>query len=315
MGLYSCKATVISRSSGRSAVAAAAYRSGAKLADERQGLVWDFTQKRGIDHSEILIPQNAPAWAKEREALWNAAELRETGHAKQNSAAVAREFRLALPFELSAEERLAVTRRFSQMLVDRYKVGVDFSIHQPAWNGDSRNFHAHIMMTTRELGEKGLGAKTRVLDHLVTGPKEITELRRTWATFGADSLDKAGHQMEATRFRESYKTLPEQRKAALARGDLEQAAALDREATQHVGVAATAMERAGELTERGDLNREITARNGERARLKVEQAKVEAQIIDLDAERAKRAEARAADSADKRAIRSEAQTLDPRPPS
>lgn len=99
MGLYSCSATVISRSGGRSAVASAAYRAGEKLADERQGLVWDFTQKRGVLHSEIVLPQNAPAWANDREKLWNAAELRETGHAKQDTACVARDFRLALPHE------------------------------------------------------------------------------------------------------------------------------------------------------------------------------------------------------------------------
>src|SRR5580693_2052203 len=77
MALYSCNASVIGRASGRSAVAAAAYRAGVKLADERQGVVWDFTQKSGVLHAETVLPQAAPSWAADRERLWNAAEARE----------------------------------------------------------------------------------------------------------------------------------------------------------------------------------------------------------------------------------------------
>src|SRR5271170_3381604 len=151
MGLYSCSATVISRSGGRSAVASAAYRAGEKLADERQGVVWDFTQKRGVMYSEILLPQNAPSWAADREKLWNAAEHRETGHAKQDSACIARDFRLALPCEATPEQRLEITREFAQHLVGRYGGAVDFAIHAPDRRGSDKNFHAHVMMTTRRL--------------------------------------------------------------------------------------------------------------------------------------------------------------------
>lgn len=283
MALYSCSVKVISRSGGRSAVASAAYRAGAKLADERQGLVWDFTQKRGILHSEIVLPKIAPIWANDRAALWNAAELRETGHAKQNTACVARDFRLALPHEATDEQRLAITRNFSQWLVARYGGAVDFAIHAPDRHGDDRNFHAHIMMTTRRMDAGGLTVKIRELDDLKKGPLEIVQIREAWEQIQNRLHDELGIP------RVSCLTL--------------EAQGIDKEATLHMGVAATALERKGETTELGDLNREITARNEERERLKEERAEVSAKLFDLDAERAKRA--------GEQAIRSEARTLDP----
>jgi Ti-type conjugative transfer relaxase TraA len=286
MGLYSCSATVISRSGGRSAVASAAYRAGETLADERQGVVWDFSQRRGVLHSEILLPQNAPAWAADREKLWNAAEHRETGHAKQDSACVARDFRLALPHEATDEQRLEITREFGKYLVERYGGAVDFAIHAPDRRGDDRNFHAHVMMTSRRLEAGGLTKKIRELDDRKKGPLEITHIRETWERIQNRLHDQLGIP------RVSCKTLDAQ--------------GLDREATLHMGVAATAMERAGEKTDLGDLNREIAARNQQRDKLKEERAEVTAQIFDLDAERAKRA-----DKKEQQAIRSEARTLDP----
>ena len=282
MALYSCSASVISRGSGPSAVAAAAYRAGAKLSDERQGLVWDFEQRRGILHSEIMLPEGA-AWAANRERLWNAAELRETGHAKQNSACLARDFRIALPHEATHEQRLAITREFARFLVNRYGGAVDFALHTPDRRGDDRNFHAHVMLSSRRLTEEGFGKKIRELDDLRKGPKEIAAVRQAWENIQNRLLDQLGVE------RVSCKSF--------------EAQGLDREATLHMGVSATAMERNGETTDLGDLNREITSRNAERERLKIEHAAIEAKIIDLDAERAKRA--------DQKSIRSEARTLDP----
>jgi Ti-type conjugative transfer relaxase TraA len=284
MALYSCSASVISRASGRSAVASAAYRAGAKLNDNRQDQVWDFTQKRGVEHAEIICPENAPAWASDRAALWNAVELREDKSTRRDTAAVAWEFRLALPHELDAATRLEITRSFSRYLVNRYGAAVDFAIHAPDRKGDDRNHHAHIMMTTRRLDADGLGAKIRQLNLVEGGKLEMLGLRKTWADFQNAALEKAGSDA-----RVDHRSLE-------ARG-------IDRESTIHMGVAATAMERKGGTTERGDINREITARNAYRDDLKRQAAEVAAQIIDLDAERAKRA--------DQKAIRSEAQTLDP----
>src|SRR5271166_3566828 len=229
MGLYSCNATVISRSGGRSAVASAAYRAGAKLDDERQGLVWDFTQKRGVLHSEIVLPQNSPAWANDRAKLWNAAELRETGHAKQNTACVALDFRIALPHEATHEQRVEITREFAKYLVERYGGAVDFVLHTPDRHGDDRNFHAHVMMTSRRMEAGGLTKKIRELDDRKKGPVEITQIREKWEAIQNRLHDQLGIA------RVSCKTL--------------EAQGIDKEATVHMGVTATALERKGETTE------------------------------------------------------------------
>jgi Ti-type conjugative transfer relaxase TraA len=284
MAVYSCSASVIGRASGRSAVASAAYRAGEKLTDDRQQLSWDFTQKRGVEHAEIVLSENAPAWASDRAALWNAAEAREDKSTRRDTAKVAREFRTALPHELDAAARLEITRAFSRYLVSRYGAAVDFAIHAPDRKGDDRNHHAHIMMTTRSLDADGLGAKIRVLDSPKTSGPELEIIRKEWADIQNAALAKAGSAA-----RVDHRSL--------------EAQGIDQEPTLHMGVAATAMERKGGSTERGDINREITARNAERDELKKQAAEVAAQIIDLDAERAKRA--------DQKAIRSEAQTLDP----
>jgi ATP-dependent exoDNAse (exonuclease V) alpha subunit len=283
MALYSCSASIISRSSGPSAVAAAAYRAGAKLSDERQGLVWDFERRLGILHSEIVLPKGAPAWSSDRERLWNAAEMRETGHAKQNSACLARDFRIALPHEATHEQRLVLAREFAQFLVGRYGGAVDFALHTPDRKGDDRNFHAHVMLSSRRLTEEGFGAKIRELDDRRKGPIEIAAIRQAWEDIQNRLLDELGIE------RVSCKSL--------------EAQGVDREATLHLGVSATALERKGEATELGDFNRGIAERNAERERLKSEHASLAAKIIDLDAERAKRD--------DRQAIRSEAKTLDP----
>lgn len=154
MAIFYCQMSVVSRSSGRSAVAAVAYRSAEKLTNERDGLTHDYTHRSGVEHSEIVLPQGSDAkWARDRSALWNVAELVE----KRKDARVAREFVLALPHELSSEKRLSLTREFAQDLADRYGGAVDFAIHAPHRDGDVRNHHAHVLMTTRQVTAEGLG--------------------------------------------------------------------------------------------------------------------------------------------------------------
>ena len=287
MAIYSCSASVISRSGGRTAVAAAAYRCGGKLTDERQGVEWDFTKKRGVLHSEILLPAHAPAWAADRSRLWNEVERAEDKSTRRAEAKTARDFRIALPHELTADERIAAAQEFSRFLVQRYGAAVDMAVHAPDRRGDERNFHAHVLMTTRALGPDGFGTKLRVLDSPRTSPPEMEAIREAWETIANRALEAGGHE------------------ARIDRRSFERQG-IDREATIHVGVSATEMERNGATTERGDLNREIEARNVMRARMAAELTAVEAQIIDLDAERAKREAAK-----DESAIRAEAKTLDP----
>ncbi|HAZ60146.1 MAG TPA: conjugal transfer protein TraA, partial [Gammaproteobacteria bacterium] len=99
MASFHLAVKTIGRSAGRSATAAAAYRAGVEITDERTGLVHDYTRKQGVEHSALVVPADAPAWANDRAALWNAAEQAET---RKNST-VAREYEIALPAELSAE--------------------------------------------------------------------------------------------------------------------------------------------------------------------------------------------------------------------
>lgn len=159
MAIYHLSMKPITRSSGRSAVAASAYRAGECLTNERDGLTHDYTRKSGIEHAEIVLPRGSTAdWARDRSALWNAAEAAE----KRSDARVAREFEIALPHELTPEERLEATRAFAQSLADRYGTAVDFAIHSPNGETDIRNHHAHLMMTVRGLTETGLGEKTGI---------------------------------------------------------------------------------------------------------------------------------------------------------
>ncbi|MDL2410977.1 MobA/MobL family protein, partial [Rhizobium calliandrae] len=117
MAIYHCSMKPIGRSGGRSAVAAAAYRTATKILNERDGLTHDFTHKKGVEHSEIVLPEGVDAsWAQDRSKLWNAAERAE----KRSDARVAREFELALPHELNAQQRLLLVRDFARDLANRY---------------------------------------------------------------------------------------------------------------------------------------------------------------------------------------------------
>lgn len=231
MAIYHCSIKTIGRSAGRSAVASAAYRSGVCLEDERTGEVHDYTRKSGIEHTELIIPEGVTL---DREQLWNAAEASE----KRKNSTVAREYEVALPEELNPEQRTELARDFARHLVDRYGVAVDVSIHAPSRGGDSRNYHAHILTTTRQVTPQGFAAKTRALDDKKTG--EIEHVRATWAQLTNQALERAGHPE-----RVSHKSL--------------EAQGIDREPTIHLGPAATAMERRGIQTERGELNRAAQA--------------------------------------------------------
>ena len=190
--LGGAKQTKSQRKGVQSAVAAAAYRSGQRLHDERTSVTHDFSRKRGVIHREIFTPPLAPSWAKDRQALWSKAELAEP---RKNST-VAREFEGALPFELSEPERLEVAQKFSGELVARHKFGLDLSIHEPGnkpsnGEGGHLNHHAHILTTTRRLTGQGFGEKCRELDDLKVG--EVKFWRKRWEEIVNEALERAGH--------------------------------------------------------------------------------------------------------------------------
>ncbi|MDD3020269.1 MAG: MobQ family relaxase [Alphaproteobacteria bacterium] len=190
MAIYHCSLRVFSRAENHSAVAAAAYRSGQRLVDERTGTIHRYEKRSGVVNAFILMPLCAPERFQDRFVLWNACEEAET---RKNSR-VAREVIIALPYELTTEQRESLTRDMAAYLVEKYRVAVDVAIHSPCEGDghDPRNHHAHLLFTTRELTLEGLGAKTRILDDKITGPQQIEIIREVWETLANDALRRAG---------------------------------------------------------------------------------------------------------------------------
>lgn len=188
MAIFSASVRTISRATGRSATAAAAYRSGTVLADARSGLIHDYTRKGGVVASFIVLPEGAGEAFRERSVLWNAAEAAE----KRKDARVARELILALPHELDASQRAETARAMAAWLAARYGVAADVSIHQPDRAGDGRNHHAHILFTVRAVGADGMGAKTKALDDWKQGPEEVQAIRLAWEAIANAALERAG---------------------------------------------------------------------------------------------------------------------------
>ena len=150
IAIYHWNVGIVSRGKGKSAVAAAAYRSGEKLTNEWDGITHDYTRKGGVVHTEIMLPPHAPPSFSDRSTLWNSVELYE----KAGNAQLAREIDAALPIELSREEQTRLVREYcSSQFVSR-GMCVDFVIHDT----NSGNPHCHIMLTMRPLDERGAWA-------------------------------------------------------------------------------------------------------------------------------------------------------------
>lgn len=190
MAIYHCSLRVFTRSKGHSAVAAAAYRSGCQLYDERIRKVHRYDKRSGVAETFILLPANTGSEFQSRAFLWNAVEEAE----KRKNSCVARELILALPHELSDKERRDLTRDMALYLMERYRVAVDAALHAPVEGDghDERNHHAHILFSTRELTSQGFGKKTRILDDKVTGKAETELIREVWETLANDALARAG---------------------------------------------------------------------------------------------------------------------------
>jgi ATP-dependent exoDNAse (exonuclease V) alpha subunit len=201
MASYYLNLRTFGRSNGSSAPSAAAYRAGEKIRDERTGRTYDHTERQDVLHKEILVPSefegHAPGWARDRSNLWNAAEAAES----RSNARVAREFLVALPVELDLEGRVGLARNFAQELADRYRFAVDVAVHAPRDfpGSDPRNFHAHLLATTREVGRDGLEAKTtfelnessRRVRGLGPSIGELLHVRERWAAVTNDALREA----------------------------------------------------------------------------------------------------------------------------
>ena len=227
MAIFHLSVKTISRSAGRSSTAAAAYRAGVEITDERTGEIHDYRRKAGVESAELFLPDGAPEWATDRAKLWNAAEQSE----KRKNSTVAREFEVALTSELSADQRRKLAHDFARELVKRHGFAVDVAIHAPGKEGDTRNHHAHILCTTRKLTAEGFTEKTRELDDRATGAQEVTHWREQWAGLTNAALERAGHAV-----RVDHRSLEMQ--------------GIDREPAIHLGPSATAIERRGEVSEK-----------------------------------------------------------------
>lgn len=159
MALFSMRMQVIKRSAGRSAVAAAAYRAGEKLYDERQNLTHDYARRLGVEHKEILLPSDAPNWVQgiDREALWNAVEAGE----KRKDSQTARELRIMLPRELDPADRIRVVREYVERAFVAKGMVADVCWHNKTATDGLDQPHAHVMLTMRPLVEGGFGNKVR----------------------------------------------------------------------------------------------------------------------------------------------------------
>jgi ATP-dependent exoDNAse (exonuclease V) alpha subunit len=218
MAFFRLEAKIFSRAKcDRSVIAAAAYRAGTKLRDEIREKTFDYARRaRGVIESAIFAPENAPAWAQDSNQLWNTVERSE----KRVDAQLAREFILAVPPELSADEQFQTAVDWAKKELVTHGMVAEISLHHPA---SGTNPHVHILCTMRKLEGDNFSAKK---------PREWNEKsllchqRETWAEAVNSALEKAGRPE-----RVDHRTLKAQ--------------GIDREPQPKIGVAATAMQRKG----------------------------------------------------------------------
>lgn len=244
MAIYHLSTKPVSRSSKRTATASAAYRAGVEIKDERSGKVHDYTKRGGVIGTQLFTPDGIKI---NRSKLWNLAETTET---RKNSR-TAREIVINIPHELSDPQKAAVVIELAKHLVNKYGVAVDACVHAPDKQGDNRNYHAHLLLTTRKLERLESGritltnksqlelSNTQLKDlGLPRAQDELKGLRQEWATIANRALEKAGieeridHRSHADR-------------------------GLDLLPTQKLGWEASALERKGIKTATGDYNRMV----------------------------------------------------------
>ena len=252
VAIYHFHVDIVSRKTGRSSVAASAYRAGEKLHNEYDGITHDysnrssvgksaynsgekvgkhdFTNKRGVVYSEIILPQNAPRKFQDRSTLWNAVEKSE----KRCDAQTARDIDVALPIEFERYEQVEIMQEYIKENFVKHGMIADFAIHDK----NDGNPHVHILLTTRNVDKYGFGKKNREWNN----KKFLQSWRENWANICNDKLKEKGYSE-----RIDHRTLKAQ--------------GIDREPTIHIGVTAEQMKRRGIDSDRVKENREIIAQN------------------------------------------------------
>lgn len=237
MVIFHLSVKVISRSSGRSVVAAAAYRGAERLHDERLDRDHDFTNKDGVVHSEVMLPEGAPEEFADREKLWNAVEAAE----KRKDAQLAREVEFAIPRELSQEQGVELARQFAETEFVEKGMLADLNVHWDIGADGQPKPHAHVMLTMREVGKDGFGAKVREWNK----SELVEQWRERWAEHVNQRL--AALDIDA---RIDHRSL--------------EAQGIDLEPQDKIGPAASRMGGHGLEAERIDEHRAVAQRNGER---------------------------------------------------
>lgn len=253
MAIYHLSTKPISRSSGRSAVASVAYRAGIEITDERLGKTYDYTKRNGVLWTGLATPNGLNI---DRNELWNRAEKTET----RSNSRTAREIVINIPHELMQGDQSAgkmLAYEFATNLSQKYQIAVDIAVHAPDKQGDNRNYHAHLLLTTRHItqsqdGRFKLGKKSQLemsnaqlkQAGLLSNQDELKEIRKAWAQLANEYLAEHGineridHRSHKDR---GLQTLP----------------------TVKMGWQATKLERQGIRTEVGDQNRAIKAYNAQ----------------------------------------------------
>jgi len=222
VAIYHLHAQVIGRSSGKSAVAAAAYRLGVSMEDARTGLVHDYTRKGGVSASLSLAPANAPEWASDPARLWAEVESVE----KRKDAQLCREMDIAIPRELTREQSIELVRAFVQSQFVDEGMCATVAFHHL---GES-NPHAHVMLTMRSIGPEGFGQKNRDWNAV----ERLEQWRESWATQANNALAVANSP------------------ARIDHRTLEAQGITDRPATKHIGRNAWALVQKGLASKRAE---------------------------------------------------------------
>ena len=261
MAIYHCSIKIVKRSQGKSAVAAAAYRSGEKITNEYDGMVHDYTRKGGVVHSEILLPAHAPKSFRDRSTLWNSVEKIE----KHCRAQLAREIEIALPNELNLVEQVNLVREYCNRTFVDAGMCADFNIHDP--NKEQQNPHAHILLTMRPFNPDGSWGDKQKKEYVLDGKgNKIYDPKKRQYKCNTISTTDWNEQTKAEEWRQAWaefanKALSDNHISETIDHRSYERQGVDQIPTVHMGVAATQMEQRGIATEKGNLNHMIREDN------------------------------------------------------
>jgi ATP-dependent exoDNAse (exonuclease V) alpha subunit len=238
MAIFHLSTKIIGRSTNRSAVACASYRSGEELHDERLGRSFKFQRDERVAHTEIIAPDSAPEWVSDRAQLWNSVEANE----RRKDAQLSREFQIALPHELSRRQQRELLGGWVREQITSKGLVADVAIHA-TYDLDQSNDHAHVMTTFRSIDEDGNWSKKKDRPTITERKQQLDQWRSSWAAHANAALEKAGYDDREIDHRSNK-----------ARG-------IETLPTIHEGYAGQGIEKRGGRSWRVNLNRQIRQTN------------------------------------------------------